>query len=272
MMDCMQYRRSMLADPHDPDPDFREHRRGCHECNLYTERLLRFESRLERALHVTVPANAGLTASVDAARGADTAAGADTAQENAQTSRSGRVVPLRRRPSQRPAAGRVPYRKAWLTMAASMLLALVVAGGLWLSVPRSSLAADVVIHMRGEPEAWKRTDVPVPGAALQNVLGESHLRLTAGAGVVSYARSCWFRGHDVPHLVVQTESGPVTVMVLVHEHVSKPMQFDEQGYRGVIVPVAGHGSLAVLTRGPAADIGAIRHIASRVLDSIIWTG
>ena len=47
---------------------------------------------------------------------------------------------------------------------------------------------------------------------------------------------------------MQTESGPVTVMVLVHERVSKPLQFDEQGYRGVIVPVPGHGSLAVLGR------------------------
>ena len=38
----------------------------------------------------------------------------------------------------------------------------------------------------------------------------------------------------VPHLVVQTEMGPVTVMVLVHESVAKPVPFEEQGYRGVI--------------------------------------
>ena len=53
MMDCAQYRRSMLADPHDPDPRLREHRESCHDCNLYSERLLRFESRLERALRVS---------------------------------------------------------------------------------------------------------------------------------------------------------------------------------------------------------------------------
>jgi hypothetical protein len=50
------------------------------------------------------------------------------------------------------------------------------------------------------------------------------------------------------------------------------VQFDEQGYRGVIVPVTGHGSLAVLTRGPAADLKTIEHIAHQVLDSIVWTG
>ena len=156
-------------------------------------------------------------------------------------------------------------------MAASMLLALVVAGALWLAAPGPSLAADVVTHMAGEPDAWRRTD-PVPSAALQDVLRDSKLQLAAGAGVVSYASSCAFRGHQVPHLVIQTDSGPVTVMVLVHESVAKPVQFDEQGYRGVIVPVVGHGSLAVLTRGPAADIKTVESTAARVLDSIVWTG
>jgi hypothetical protein len=230
MMDCAHYRRSMMADPHDADPALSEHRESCHDCNLYTLRLLRFESRLERALGVALP--------------------------------SDKVVPLRGLPA---------YRKSWLAMAASVLLAFVVAGGLWLGAPGPSLAADVVTHMRQEPQAWRRTDVPVPSVKLQEVLRDSHLRLAAGADVVSYANSCAFRGHQVPHLVIQTESGPVTVMVLVHERVSKPVQFDEQGYRGVIVPVAGHGSLAVLTRGPAVDPKAIEHIAHRILDSIVWT-
>jgi hypothetical protein len=241
MMDCAHYRRSMLADPHDPDPLLREHRESCHDCNLYSERLLRFESRLERALSVALP--------------------------------SDQVVPLRARSSR--AGLRAPtYRKSWLAMAASVLVALVVAGGLWLSAPGPSLAADVVAHMSEEPEAWRRTDVPVQSSKLEDVLRDSQLRLAAGggAGMVSYANSCEFRGHRVPHLAIQTEAGPVTVMVLVHERVSKPMQFDEQGYRGVIVPVAGHGSLAVLTRGPATDIKTIEEIAHRVLDSIVWTG
>jgi len=238
MMDCARYRRSMMADPHDPDPSLPEHRAGCHDCNLFTERLLRFESRLERALRVD---------------------GSD------------RVVQLRGK-SPRAALRSSVQRKGTLAMAASVLLAFVVAGALWLGSPGPSLAADVVTHMAGEPDAWRRTDVPVPTSELQGVLRDSHLRLTHDAGVVSYASSCEFRGRHVPHLVIQTESGPVTVMVLVHEQVSKPVQFDEQGYRGVIVPVAGHGSLAVLTRGPTPDLGTVEQIAQRVLDSIVWTG
>ncbi len=147
-----------------------------------------------------------------------------------------------------------------------------VAGGLWLAAPGPSLAADVVTHMAEEPEAWRSTDVAVTAARLQTAIGDSHMRLAEGAGIVSYAHSCGFRGHQVPHLVIQTGTGPVTVMVLVHEQVSKSVQFDEQGYRGVIVPAAGHGSLAVLARGSAADIKSVERIAARVLDSIVWTG
>jgi hypothetical protein len=255
MMDCAHFRRSILADPHDPDALLREHRESCHECNAFSERLLRFESRLERALRVAVPPEASLAREV---REASLPTEAPLPADN--------VVPLRAR------SPRAAHRKGWLAMAASVLLAVVVAGGLWLSVPGPSLAADVVTHMRGEPQAWRRTDVPVQSSKLEDVLRDSHLRLAAGTGIVSYANSCEFRGHQVPHLVVQTEAGPVTVMVLVHERAPKPVQFDEQGYRGVIVPVAGHGSLAVLTRDSAADLKTIEHIAHRVLDSIIWTG
>jgi hypothetical protein len=158
----------------------------------------------------------------------------------------------------------------WLAIAASVLVAIVVAGSLWLAVPGPSLAADVVTHMAGEPEAWKTTDVPVPGSDLSAVLGDSHLRLKPDVGVVSYAASCLFRGHHVPHLVVQSAAGPVTVMVLVHEPVRASTQFDESGYRGVIVPVAGHGSLAVLTRGEATDPKIVEEIAARVENSIVW--
>lgn len=242
MMDCSRCRQSLLADPHDADPQLREHLAGCGECTRYAQELLSFESRLERALRLPLP-------------------------ESAQQPSAAAIVPLRAKSA--PRAARPP--KGWLAMAASALLVLAVGGALWLSVPDRSLAAAVVTHMAEEPEAWRRTDQPVPKPELQEVLRDSHLRLAGGAGIVSYANSCQFRGHRVPHLVIQTESGPVTVMVLVHEPVAAPVNFDEQGYRGVIVPVPGHGSLAVLTRG-TADVPTVEHIAARVLASIVWTG
>ncbi len=58
MIDHTQYRSAILADPHDPDPDLRAHRESCAACRAFTEQLLRFESRLERALLVDIPRKA----------------------------------------------------------------------------------------------------------------------------------------------------------------------------------------------------------------------
>jgi hypothetical protein len=231
VIDCAQYRRTVLADPHAAGPELEEHLANCSECPAYRERLLRFEGRLTRALRVD-------------ARGS-------------RAGSTGAWMPVR--------------RNRWVAMAAGLVVALLVAA-LWLAAPHASLAADVVAHMAGEPEAWARTDVSVPTADLAPVLAESHMQLKPGAGIVSYAQSCLFRGHHVPHLVVQTAMGPVTVMVLVHERVAAARMFDEGGYRGTIVPVPGHGSIAVLIKGNEGDLAEVESVAARVKAAIIWTG
>jgi hypothetical protein len=60
-------------------------------------------------------------------------------------------------------------------------------------------------------------------------------------------------------------------MVLAHESVRKAARFDEHGYRGEIVPVPGHGSLAVLTQG-ITDPAWVDGVSARLLASIQWTG
>jgi Protein of unknown function (DUF3379) len=244
MMDCDQFRRAMLAEPSSDDAELRLHLATCHECTRYALELRRFEGRLERALRVEV---------------------------NPRLMEQRVVTPLR---AARPRGARAwdPPHRRWLAAAASVLLGTAVAVSLWVAAPGRSLAADVVKHMAGEPNAWARTEVPVPEPDLVKVLTDSHVRLKATAGLVSYASSCSFRGHTVPHLVVQTNSGPVTVMVLTHEALRSAMRFNEQGYRGVIVPLPGHGSLAVLERGPETDIKTVEGVAARVQSALDWTG
>jgi hypothetical protein len=232
MMDCDLFRRTLLSDPRSAGADLSEHRRTCSECTAYVEDLARFEERLGRAIRLPVAA-------------------------------SGNVVPLR--PKRSPSAVRR------FAMAASLLLGAVVAGGLWLAAPRSSLAEDAALHMAGEPQAWKRTEVPVPAERLAAVLRDAGVLLLPGAGMVTYANICSFRGRLVPHLVVQTDAGPVTVMVLGHESVPREVRFDEHGYRGVIVPAAGHGSLAVLAQG-RPDRAWVDRVAARLFASVQWVG
>jgi Protein of unknown function (DUF3379) len=230
MIDHSRYRWLMIADPRSAgsDPELAEHAAQCAECRAFTERLLRFESRLEGALKVNLPA------------------GSNVVQFG---------------PRRAGAASSAPRR--WLALAASVVLGLVVAGALWIGAPERTLAAAVVGHMTEEPNAWARTDHAVAEPKLELVLKASGVHLGAAAGMVSYASSCSFRGHHVPHLVVQSPQGPVTVMVLTHEPVRRAMHFDEEGYRGTLVPVPGHGSLAVLMRGQA-DPKAIDAIAAQV--------
>jgi hypothetical protein len=49
------------------------------------------------------------------------------------------------------------------------------------------------------------------------------------------------------------------------------MHFDEQGYRGMIVPVPGHGSLAVLERNDDTDPQAVEAVSAQVLHALDWS-
>lgn len=138
-------------------------------------------------------------------------------------------------------------------LAASALLA-VVAGFLWIGYPRETLAEQVVQHMLHEPHSLQASE-PVSEQTLNEVLAQSRVRLKPGVGPVTYASSCPFRGHQVPHFVVQTAAGPVTVLLLREErHIAKPQSFKEGGFVGVIMP-APHGVLAVLGQNaPVAEV------------------
>jgi hypothetical protein len=150
-----------------------------------------------------------------------------------------------------------------LALAASLAGVAVLAGLLWIGVPRPSLATAVVAHMAEEPNSWETTGA-VSGDAVTRVLSRSGIALNPGSPEVTYASSCWFRGHHVPHLVVQTPEGPVTVMVLPHESVDRAVEFQEGGYRGMLVP-AERGAIAVLTRD-AASVDRLAAIAVAAID------
>jgi len=157
-----------------------------------------------------------------------------------------------RRPPERATQARVPFAR--LALAASLVLAVTIGILLWAARPDQSLAADVVAHIEGEAASWRST-ATVPDSALALVLRKSGIELAPGA-VVSYAQSCWFRGKFVPHLVVQSARGPVTVMILPGEYSAARERFDEAPYTGVIAPVQG-GSVAVLARDGVGDVDAV---------------
>jgi hypothetical protein len=128
--------------------------------------------------------------------------------------------------------------------------------------PRAAVAREVVAHVQHEPGATE-SGAPLASAAVDAVLGPAGMRLGPGAGTVSFAARCVFGGRVVPHLVVRTPEGPVTVLVLSHRTVSRPVRFDEQGYAGVVLP-APRGSIAVVGR----DVRDLDAIARQVFEAV----
>jgi hypothetical protein len=226
-MKCEQARAAIGAEPRGSSAALEEHLASCADCTGYRREMRALEAQLERALALPV--------------------GAAAAPRD--------VMPLpHRAPSSvesaaAPSSGATRWR-GWALAASVLLTALLgifVAGGR----DGEALATDVVEHMAGEVDSWDESR-EIPLAALELVLRRSRVRLDRSAlGDVVYAHSCWFRGQWVPHLVLRTAAGPVTVMVLPAESVDRVQRFDEGGYAGVIAPAAV-GAVAVLSRGDAA--------------------
>jgi hypothetical protein len=228
-MECLDFRRAAGADPGHLGVEATAHRDMCPTCAEFLRQTLVLDERILAALRVPVP------------------------QRNA-TAVTPNVVAFPR-----------VERRRWMALAASIAGGVVVGSLLWVSGPRASLAQDVVRHMAHEPGVMVMTSAPEDASQVERVMERGGIRLRSDAGMVSYAQTCRFRGEKVPHLVVQTDAGPVTVMVLRNEKVPAPVKFAEQGFVGTILP-AGPGSVAVL--GPTgADLS---QVAGRVAAAVVW--
>ena len=162
------------------------------------------------------------------------------------------------------AAVRAPPAWREYALAAGVVLAMAAALAVWVLRPTDTLARDVVTHVQGEPESWLSTH-GVSAGSIDHALKSSGIGLDVASDKIVYAQSCWFRGHYVPHLVVETTHGPATVLILRHEQVKARDDFREGGMTGVIVP-AGDGSIAVLARGK----GRVDDVAADLRAEVRW--
>jgi hypothetical protein len=224
---CERTRLEIGADPQAVGAELAEHLASCAACATFRAQTLALDAGIRRALQLPIRAAAAAP-----------------------------VALVRQSPRRAPPAQR------WFALSASVLLACVLGVGLWSLRPRESLARALITHVNEEPASWGTT-AAVSAVVLDSILQRSGLHLAVTAGDVTYAQSCWFRGRYVPHLVVHTEQGPVTVIVLPGESVSREERFAEAGYRGVILR-APHGAIAVLGR-PGTDVDAP---ARRVLQAL----
>jgi hypothetical protein len=156
-----------------------------------------------------------------------------------------------------------PSRVRRFALAASFMLAALFGGAFWMVGSQNALAGELVEHVKHEGGSWASQEV-LSGSALSRVLQQAGVKFDSSMPVI-YASACPFRGHRVPHLVVQTADGPLTVMLLENEKLRARQEFSEDGYRGVLVP-AGTGSVAVLARG--GDVPA--DVANQLVSGVRW--
>lgn len=273
-MNCDQARELIGADPDNESPELLAHLQDCPACKTHRDEMRAFNARIFKALKFDwnkVPAQSGTAtasgvapdAGATTSSGLESSSGIESSSGAASTSggtsvrpEASNVTPFRPREGAPPVARH--KRPGLFAFSASLAAALMAGFVLWLSRPAESLAAEVVTHVEGEPQSWNRTR-SVSREDIEAVLRKSGVKLGPGMEPVVYASACWFRGHYVPHLVVATPNGPVTIMILLNETVSSPQQFHDAGFSGLLVP-APAGSVAVLSRKPMELDGPAREV------------
>ncbi len=219
-MNCSEVHLAIGAEPQNLSAELEQHLRACEPCARYRREMLELDQQIHRALSID-----------PAALKADT-----PARPNVRLVASPPVSP-----SRRPWIAAMSRQGA---LAASILVAVGVIFVLWGALPRHSLAADVVAHVISEP----LPDVPSSKAVLESVLQNANLKMDPVKHEVLFAQTCFFRGRLVPHFVVRSGEAAVTVLVLENETVRAPQHFKDSGFGGVLFPMPGGGSIAVLSR------------------------
>lgn len=233
IVECSEFRRAFGANPNDINDALLAHRGQCPACERYAQEMQSLDGLIRKALTVPVPE-----------------------LKSVSTTKIDTVVALPVR----------PRLARWYAMAASVAVIISAAlGAVWmLSYSPETLAHDVVQHMRHEPDAMTPMETRVSMELLEGVLKAKGLRLTQSLSNVSYLETCLIRGHLVPHLVMQTEQGPVTVLLLTEESVQTKQIFDEGNYHGTLIPIS-RGAVAVI----ANDAAVVEMVAAKIDAALI---
>jgi hypothetical protein len=205
-MNCLEFRRACLVEPHAHDPEFRAHAQACPACQRFLHDQLEQEARLRAALAIQPPEKL-------AAR-----------------------ILLRQ--------SFVPGQRWPLAAAASVLVALVAGlAGYFLSRPLT-IEAEVLAHIHAEPDHLA-SPAPENPAKITTVLQSLGARLEGQTGEVRYAGVCDIGKRAGGHLVLKGEKGPVTVLLLPEQRLRQPLRIHDRGLEGVVLPAPG-GAVAYI--------------------------
>ena len=236
-MNCEEYRQALTTDPGFEDES--RHADVCVECREYRAGMRALDANIALAMKIPVP-----ELQMPELPDLDVA---DVAS-----------FPARRFLS----------RPVWLGLAATVLLAAVV--GLRLMGPGmdesfGTLEEQVLAHVDHEPLALLPSRTPVSDIRLANAVPIKIATMNRDIGLITFAEFCTINGKDVPHLVVQGERGPITILLMPYEKVAIATPLNGVNIRGVILPV-GDGSIAII--GDREE--SLERVQQNVLNSVMW--
>ena len=235
-MNCEDYKKALTADPGFDDES--GHLDSCVACREYSAEMLALNDRIAAAMALSVP---------------------ELVMPELPDIETDNVVTLSER--------RAISKPTWFAVAATVLIAAVV--GIRMTgtgVEYGTLNEQLLAHLDHEPAALLPTRTPVSDRQLTRVVPEKLATMNHDAGLITYAMSCRINGNDVPHLVIQGERGPITILLMPHEKVAEASSIDGTNVQGIILPV-GDGSIAIIgDRNEQLD-----KVKQNVLDSVLWS-
>jgi hypothetical protein len=227
-MNCEDFRQQLLRQPDDMSDAMASHMESCEACQAVVMQSFADDSPFEamdnvvrEAMQVDVPANLGQTVMMQ------------------------KILQRKRRSS-------MPM----FALAATVMLGIGLAAGVFLGRSTSELPEHLVAHILHEPLLLEPSTEEISINRVSYVLSQVNMELRADVGRVRHAGLCVFEGQKVPHLVVHTQNGPVTVMIIPERTVKRVQSFDNGEFTGVIVP-NGRGAIAIIG-GESQDLEPVR--------------
>ena len=240
-MNCEYYREALAGDPSASFTGGDAHVAACESCAAYTAEMQAFDAKIAKALSISVP-------------NLEMPALPAIADDNVVNMPFGNK--------------RMFSLPTWIGIAATVVIAAFV-GVRMIDLNQGSgmsLSEEVLAHFDHEPRSLEVTTVAVSDAQFSRVVNPSIGTMDRNVGLVTYANSCIINGKTIPHLVIQGEKGPITLLLMPEEMIDGAMTLDGNGVNGVILPM-GNGSIAII----GEQDEPLDAIEQRIIDSVEWS-
>ncbi|WP_158678933.1 DUF3379 family protein [Pseudoalteromonas sp. T1lg75] len=238
-MDELEFRRRLLAQPHDKDKALLEYAQQSPERLALVNELKSFDKELQQAMQVPVP---------------ESLADKIILRQSMSDDGSDVCVPM-------PRSVKRPW---YLALAAS--IAIVFSVALYqLNSPTLTIGEHALAHVYHEIdslESQDRLDMATVNARLSELGGQ----LSALPGEVTYARFCRFKGQKSLHLVFESDFGPMTVFIVpTNNEYLGDNYFSDQRFAGRVSHFPQGDAILV-----AAAKAPIDEYQSRINQSLHW--